>query len=647
MSDRPVEDEIMAEVRKFGHSMAHMMRLHAQAATWWDKRKIRRQISLELRRQRRTEQTERAHHLSWTSQMIHRYQQHIIAVDQRATDPQLSWEQHQKDAASVARHGMELRQRIVSNSRLTKIEQGIALDGLDAATAFPYTDTRMPMLFARAHKVRGIDALRYRARVARELQWFDRQQPTRRLAPQPAGGPRAQERKPFVAEVTWTGGDGQSETATREYGETREGLEWAYAELNHTMWTDNTTFGIKVSGPSGRTLFERNGEPNEVGDALEQHLGIIRTSDGTYWQKPDAGIFAPPEVLAAIRDRSHARTDTDRFETQLRYRAPGAEQETVEQRWHAGRAQALDWTATRARDLEIEPSTPVTAVVWETGTHAPLHMEHDDPFEVSEQLTEHRDRHLASQQAEQQQHRPAPEPVSREPHPEVTPSELEEIKERIRKLAQAQEERDHQIAVLRQGLDSVTVDRDELRTQLDAAEARVQSLEARNRDLGREVDRYRGERDEAVRKVARMTPEDQRYGSRARRDDGNGGEVERPSPAPELGTESGREERDSVLGRRASFLTNLRHRAATERDSEVMSERLREWVQNAPDEVLLSYGEKKGLIPPEPSAPPDQAEPVLKASFDPADCLRNDSHTQPWPAPGRNGHHRNGIERSR
>ncbi|MGW3279981.1 hypothetical protein [Nocardia rhamnosiphila] len=430
MSDRPVEDEIMAEVRKFGHSMAHMMRLHAQAATWWDKRQIRRQISLELRRQRRTEQTERAHHLSWTSQMIHRYQQHIIAIDQRATDPQLSWEQHQKDAASVARHGLELRQRIVSNTRLTKIEQGIALDGLDAATAFPYTDTRMPMLFARAHKVRGIDALRYRARVARELKWFDRQQPTREQAPQP-------------------------------------------------------------------------------------------------------------------------------------------------------------------------------------------------PY------------------------RPAPEPVSQEPRPEVTPSELEEVKERIRKLAEAQEERDRQIAVLQQGLESVTADRDELRTQLDAAEARVRSLEARNRDLGREVDRYRGERDEAVRKVARMTPEDQRYGSRARRDADNDGEAENTDPAPKLDKESGRHERDSVLGRRASFLTNLRHRAATERDNEVMSERLRDWVQKAPDEVLLSYGEKKGLIPPEPSAPSDQAEPALRAAFDRADCLRNESHTQPWPEPGRNGHHRNGIERSR
>lgn len=644
MSDRPVEDEIMAEVRQFGHSMAHMMRLHAQAATWWDKRKIRRQISLELRRQRREQQTERAHHLSWTSQMVHRYRQHVITADQRATDPSLSWEQHQKDAESLARHSLDLRRRIVSNPRLTRVEQGIALDGLDSATAFPHADTRTPMLFARAHKVRGIDALRYRARVAREIEWLDRQQATREQPSQPIDEPQAQERKPFIAQVTWTGRQGRPETATREYGEAREGLEWAYSEINHTMWTDGTTFGIKVSGPSGRTAFERDGDPNDVGDALEQHLGIIRTSDGTYWQKPDTGIFAPPEILAAVRDRSQAQTDMDLYETQLRYRPPGAEDDLVERRWHADRGEALGWAATRVREVEVEPSSPVTAVLWETGVYGPVEVARDDPFEVSQRLTEWRNDHLKLQHAEQ--HHPAQEPVSPAPSSEVTPEELEEVKDRIRKLADTQEERDQQLAALERRVQAVTHERDELRTQLDASQARIRSLEAGNRDLEKKADRYRGERDEAVRKVVQITPETQQYGSQARREADNIEPPESPNPGLDLCREPGRDERDSVLGRRATFLTNLRHTAATERDEQVMSERLREWVQKAPDEVLLSYGEKKGLIPPEPAAPPDQVEQPLRVAFDRADCLR-DGLTQPWSAPGRNRHHHNGIERSR
>ncbi|WP_280434442.1 hypothetical protein [Nocardia carnea] len=644
MTDRPVEDDIMNEVRKFGHSMAQLMRMHAQAATWRGKHKIRRQISLELRRQRRQEQTERAHHLSWTSQMIHRYRQHVIAVDQRAADPRLGSEQYQKDAASVARHGLDLRQRIVANSRLTPIEQGIALDGIDSATAFPYADTRTPMLFARAHKVRGINALRYRARVAREMAWFDRQQPDRAQAPQPASEPQVRETNPFVAEVTWTSSNGEPETATREYSEAREGLEWAYAEINHTMWTGDTRFGIKVTSPSGRTVFDRHGGPDDVADDLEQHLGIIRTSDGIYWQKPDAGIFARPEILAAVRDRGQARADTDRFETQLRYRAPGAEQETVEQRWHAGRAQALDWTATRVRELEIEPSSQVTGVLWETGRNGPLHLDRDDPFEVSERLTERRNRYLESQQAERPPQRP---PAAEQARAEVSASELEEVKERIRKLAADQEKRDQQIAVLERGLEAVTEDRDALRTQLDAAEARVQALEARNRDLGREADRYRGERDDAVRKIAQLTPPEQRYGSRVHREAADNASATEEPTAPQEVEERGHDQHSSVVGRRASFLKHLRDTAAHHHDDQVMSERLREWVQNAPDEVLLSYGEKKGLIPPGPStAPPDQIDPALREAIDREDCLR-DGHTQPWPASGRNGHHRNGIERSR
>ncbi|MFQ6229939.1 hypothetical protein [Nocardia sp. NPDC002869] len=188
MSERPVEDEIMDEARKFGHSMAHLMRQHAQARGWWEQRKVRREISLVMRQQRRAEQAERAHHLSYTSQMIHRYQIAAQARTERSFDPRVGAEQQRRDAEADARHLDELRERIVANTRLTQVERGIALDCLETARMWPHGKVKTPELLARAPKVRGLDALRYRARLARESAWIEqrrRERETSRKAPQP------------------------------------------------------------------------------------------------------------------------------------------------------------------------------------------------------------------------------------------------------------------------------------------------------------------------------------------------------------------------------------------------------------------------------------------------------------------------------
>ncbi|MFQ6226663.1 hypothetical protein [Nocardia sp. NPDC002869] len=174
MSDRPVEDEIMDEARRFGHSMAQMMRMHAQANGWWEQRKVRRQISLEMRRQRRAEQAERAHQKVWTAQMIHRYQVAAQARYERATDPRTDREQVRRDDAAAARHIDDIRRRIVGNARLTEVERGIALDCLETARMWPYMPAKTPEMLARAPKVRGVNALRYRARLARETEWVHR-----------------------------------------------------------------------------------------------------------------------------------------------------------------------------------------------------------------------------------------------------------------------------------------------------------------------------------------------------------------------------------------------------------------------------------------------------------------------------------------
>ncbi|WP_280413764.1 hypothetical protein [Nocardia carnea] len=339
MSDRPVEDEIMDEARRFGHSMARLMRMHAQANGWLEKRKVRREINLEMRRQRRTEQAERVHHKAWTAQMIHRYQIAAQARYERWTDPNTTIEQRRRDDAAAIRHIDDLRERITGNTRLTEVERGIALDCLESARVWPYKPARTPEMLARAPKVRGLDALRYRARLARETEWIQRRQLERA-------------------------------TAKRELSVTTEQPE--SGQQRHIQ-----PQGIEQRGA-------RRDEP--------QHEEIRHT---------------------AI-DRGTVAAET-------------------------GRAQGV-------------PSS----------------------------------------------------------------AQLAEIEARIRKLADEQEKRDRKISVLQRSVDAITADRDNLRIALDSAEARIERLQNLNRGLSVERDKYRGERDQAVQKLAQRTQPRERYGSTER-----------------------------------------------------------------------------------------------------------------------------------
>lgn len=170
MSDRAVEDEMMDEARKFGHTMAALSRKHAQARGWWEQRKVRREISLTMRNQRRTEKVDRLHHLAWTSQMVDRYQVSAQARQERTLDPRASTEDRRRDQVAASNHLEYLRERIVGNDRLTEVERGIALDSLESARAFPHQQTRTREMLERAPKVRGLEALRYRAQLARDTE---------------------------------------------------------------------------------------------------------------------------------------------------------------------------------------------------------------------------------------------------------------------------------------------------------------------------------------------------------------------------------------------------------------------------------------------------------------------------------------------
>lgn len=167
--NRSVEDELVAEVRRFGTAMTTAIRKHAQARNWLERRRARRQISQILRQEQREEQVLRQHQLAWTGQAVDRYRAHSLAVTQRANDPSVDHARRWRDQQALEHHAGDLRGLILRNSRLTQVEQGIALDGIDIATAFPQQE-RPGRMLAQAHKVRGVHALRYRAQVARAAQ---------------------------------------------------------------------------------------------------------------------------------------------------------------------------------------------------------------------------------------------------------------------------------------------------------------------------------------------------------------------------------------------------------------------------------------------------------------------------------------------
>ncbi|MBH0777278.1 hypothetical protein [Nocardia bovistercoris] len=167
MSDRSVEDELISEVRQFGSAMRAALQRHAQALNWLERRKARKDISRLVREERRSEEHARTQQLSYTRYAVDRFRTHSNAVASRANDPNLDHGQRDRDAAALREHRDRLAGMFVANERLTMTERGIALDGLDAATAFPEFETGN--LFARAHKVKGVEALHHRARVAREI----------------------------------------------------------------------------------------------------------------------------------------------------------------------------------------------------------------------------------------------------------------------------------------------------------------------------------------------------------------------------------------------------------------------------------------------------------------------------------------------
>ncbi|MGY4100743.1 hypothetical protein ACW2Q0_14495 [Nocardia sp. R16R-3T] len=616
MTDRSPEDELIAEARKFGYAMKEMLRLHAQAGNWLERRRIRKQINLTLREQRRSEQADRNNQLVWTQQMIDRYRAHSLAVADRASDPSVDHQRRFRDSQALSRHANDLQSRIVGNASLTRVEQGIALDGVDAATVFPRFEPGR--LFTNAHKVRGVDALRYRAQVARTIR-------------EHAAPAREQQRQAptYQARLAWMSGTGQDPiTETRGFDTAREGLEWMHRDIDHAMWGDGQTVDASLRDPAGRQVYHRHGDPETVAEQLEQPLGIIRAPDGGYRQNPSAGFFADADTVA-----DHQRTVADAHAEQ---RHPAAErppqqpakpfavnvgpcgvghlddaeyaripyQDLPRLSTFETRDEAYEW-ALNQLDILSETSTrrgeDFTVTIGEHGRARSAEVVEGPLGMVTDEVRALREQHLRPQRGHATE-QPKTRPAEQQSATSIDPDRFAQIERRLSDISDDRDRLNNRVATLQRGLDAVTADRDQMKRTLDAAEGRIEELKNRNLRLAHEIgelrdrptvdqvaaqrDRYQRERDEAVQKLAQATPEHERYGSRTRTDTSSRGNESGGAGQQRPGEDTGS---TGPVGKRASYLHDL-----TDTGDE----------HSGPD-------------------------------------------TQSWPQPGRNGHGRDGIDRSR
>ncbi|MEV0765169.1 hypothetical protein [Nocardia sp. NPDC050435] len=287
MSERSVEDEIYDETRKFSQSMQNAMRRYAQASNWLERRRARREISLITRQEAREQAQARQNDLVWTSQAVDRYRVHSQAVLARANDPNVDHERRARDARALREHRDDLAARFLDNHRLTSIEQGIALDGLDAATVFPEFETGN--LYHRAHKVKGIEALRYRAHVARETaaqhdRWRVAMESAQRanierdqIAKLESAAPQ-QDR--YKAAVEWSSAlkPGVVEGLHRSFPSERAAASWLGREIDHTLTFDGDKVEVKIWDAAGAEdpIYHDAGRPDHVAGWLRGHESQLR-----------------------------------------------------------------------------------------------------------------------------------------------------------------------------------------------------------------------------------------------------------------------------------------------------------------------------------------------------------------------------------
>lgn len=536
MSDRSVEDEMMAEVGRFSVAMRSAITRHAQAANWLERRKARKEISRLVRTERREADHARTQHKDWTSQAVNRYRIHAQTVALRANDPTVDHTRRARDAWALAEHRTDLAKMFVTNGHLTTTERGIALDGLDAATVFP--EYKTGNLFNRAHKVKGIEALRYRAQVARtqkqlgidrvaDASQLRRDQPQRVTAEsvRETGAEtltRSQEQAIQglrSAQLEWDAGSpGASEQgrarlteqwrdaarAAEKAGLTSERIEQEFAQAQKNSQFVATVSSLPHPQASLRDLRQESSYHPSEAEAIawtERHVrkgkwtrdsalraDVMHRDDRDNSLRTTLGH--PQQVAAAVQEWTRNGQETDRPATEWSTAEPAASVRQV----LAERDQLREDLASmkQRHHLSIEHNGTLS----------------DQNAQLTRQLSEVTSELDRSQEAWAHFHEREMDAVKLERD--------DARRERDELLA----ERESNAAVIqaRAERDQMRAERDELlhERESDEIEFTQRDLETTRRELEQvtaERNRLRGERDEAVQKLAERTPASERYGS--------------------------------------------------------------------------------------------------------------------------------------
>ncbi|MCP9621589.1 hypothetical protein FOH10_29500 [Nocardia otitidiscaviarum] len=479
-------DDITRETSQFTARMAQLLTQLTHATSWLERRRAKKNITQLVREQIREQQQLRALELTRTTQAIDAYRQHSAAVTGRAIAPDTSAEQRSRDHAALVRHYDHLEERILRSQGLTTTEQGIALDGMAAATKFP--EYELGDLFGNAHKVKGVDALRYRAQVARAhaATGIERRPAYTRPAERQTTNSTA------APEPDTSGADERSDIARAE----------AVQNIRH------------IQGQWSRNAAQLSVEARAQLDAARQAAARRAQAAGLTNEEisREFNTAADNSRIAALL-RVTERDGTQRHRLGL----------------HPNEAEAAEWAQRTTHTLTSNHTTGVEVTVTERGQHDPRYTVAGTPGFVADELTTYRD------QARRDRDRgptPPPGATASPPTTNIADQRLSEVERQLTELRTDRDTLARDVAVLRRGLDAVTADRDEQKRQREAAEAEVQALRNTNvrqdaelKNLrekaiqtGVERDKYKTERDEAVRKLAQATPEHKRYGSKARVD---------------------------------------------------------------------------------------------------------------------------------
>ncbi|WP_378736700.1 hypothetical protein [Nocardia brasiliensis] len=525
MTDRSPEDELIAEAVKFGRSFQQMLRLHAQAGNWLERRRIRKQISQTLREQRRTEQAARDHQLGWTQQMVDRYRVHAATVADRAINPNVDHERRYRDARSLAEHADYLRAKIIANPRLSPIEQGIALDGLDAATAFPQFEPER--LFDRAHRVKGREALRYRAQVAR--------------AREAAGIEKLAVEPMRHVDRTISATDSRARQTFGPSLQGEAGEAWRRSHAAALAHEDLAAPGAWIADEDLRPAHEEQDVEQDLRRSYERELfawqqaerelAPLRARDD---QGSSTGVAEgePRDAGNRLQDRIESQSQprrADRFAVHVGPTAgPG----------HTGdfddRTRAYDWTLhVLGTYHDTHQGQPFTASITERGSRDGGEVVDGPIGMVTDEIRALREQHIRNTDRNNTEHTtPTRTAEQAAPRTETPDSRIAQVERQLTDMAADRDRLGSRVEVLQRGLDAVTADRDEIRRKLTSAEGQIEALKNRNQRLAAEIgelrdrpgvdavaaerDRYKRERDEAVTKLAQQTPREQRYGSRER-----------------------------------------------------------------------------------------------------------------------------------